>query len=37
MEIVKKIKNKEQKTRQSTIDFKNSKSNTWNNKRRFGI
>jgi len=37
MQIVKKIKNKEQKARQNTIDFKNSKSITWNNKRRFGI
>jgi len=37
MEITKKIKNTAQKIMLNTIDFKNSKSITWNSKRRFGI
>jgi hypothetical protein len=37
MEIVKKIKKQAQKPRINTIDFKNSKSISWNNKRRFGL
>jgi hypothetical protein len=37
MEIVKKIKNTAQKIMPNTIDFKNSKSITWNSKRRFGL
>jgi hypothetical protein len=37
MEIVKKIKKQAQKTRITTIDFKSSKSISWNNRRRFGL
>jgi hypothetical protein len=37
MKIIKKVKNQENKRRFSTVDFKNTKSIAWNNKRRFGI
>jgi hypothetical protein len=37
MEIIKNSINQERKISLNTIDFKNSKSNTWNGKRRFGI
>jgi len=37
MEITKNTINQERKTRPNTIDFRNSKSNAWNSKRRFGI
>ena len=37
MKIIKKIKNQDSKRRMATLDFKNTKSVAWNNKRRFGI
>jgi len=37
MEIIKNIKNQDRKISLTAIDFRNSKSNTWNSKRRFGI
>lgn len=37
MKIIKKVKNQESKRRLNTVDFKNIRSVTWNNKRRFGI
>jgi hypothetical protein len=37
MKIIKKVKNQDSKRRLATVDFKNTKSLTWNNKRRFGI
>jgi len=37
MKIIKKVKNQDSKRRSINVDFKNTKSLTWNNKRRFGI
>lgn len=37
MKINKNVKTKESKRKLPMIDFKNTKSITWNNKRRFGI
>lgn len=37
MKIIKKLKNQESKKKMTTVDFKNTKSMTWNSKRRFGI
>ena len=37
MKIIKKVKSQENKRKSPAIDFKNTKSTTWNNKRRFGI
>ena len=37
MKIIKKVKNQESKRRSTTVDFKNTKSLTWNSKRRFGL
>jgi len=37
MKIIKMLKNQEVKKKSNTIDFRNSKGTTWNNKRRFGL
>ena len=37
MKINKNVKTKESKRKLPMIDFKNTKSITWNSKRRFGI
>jgi len=37
MKIIKKVKDQDQKRKSPMIDFKNTKSLTWNKKRRFGI
>jgi len=37
MKIVKKVKNQETKRKFINMDFRNTKSSTWNTKRRFGI
>jgi len=37
MKINKKVKIQDSKRKLPVIDFKNTKSITWNNKRRFGI
>lgn len=35
MKIAKKVKNQNNKKKSITIDFRNTKSSAWNNKRRF--
>ena len=37
MKITKKVKNQDSKRKSPVVDFKNTKSLTWNSKRRFGI
>lgn len=37
MKVTKKVKNKENKSKGITIDFKTSKSSVWNSKRRFEL
>jgi hypothetical protein len=37
MKIIKKVKERENKRRMSSIDLRNTKGATWNNKRRFSI
>ncbi len=37
MKINKKLKEQDNKRKFVVLDFKNTKSITWNNKRRFGI
>ena len=37
MKIIKKVKNQDSKRKSATVDFRNTKSSAWNNKRRFSI
>ena len=37
MKTVKKITNQDNKKKSITLDFRNTKSSTWNSKRRFGF
>ncbi len=37
MKVIKKVKAQDSKRKLPMIDFRNTKSLTWNNKRRFGI
>ena len=37
MKIIKKVKDQDNKRKLPNVDFRNTKSITWNKKRRFGI